>query len=254
MARSPRSVSAHLQLNLSAIHQRGISMDAQWTSFVLTIAALFAGTALAEPPSQSAPVRYSGNDWSSAGPTSAPTITASPNNRYAYPQNNYPQNTAPAASQPQSITGRTQRAIGETANALRDGFDTGVRAAGNSVRSTAQQSIGTAGYPAQASNPFATQPTAPTANSNTRNSAPPPWPAGSGTTAPPATPSWDLSIPATSVDRSVLTNPNTPASSGSWSSIGSTIAAPPLIMPQLPTAASTLTRFDTTPVDSGPAF
>ena len=36
-------------------------MDAQRTSFVLTIAALLAGTALAEPPSQSAPVRYSGN-------------------------------------------------------------------------------------------------------------------------------------------------------------------------------------------------
>src|SRR6476619_286278 len=85
MARWPHSFSAHLQLELSAIHQRGISMDAQRTSFVLTIAVLFAGSALAAPPSESAPVRY-GNDWSSAPPTTAPTITASPNNRYAYPQ------------------------------------------------------------------------------------------------------------------------------------------------------------------------
>src|SRR5215213_3331821 len=97
-------------------------MDAQRNLFVLTFAALFAGTALAEPPSQSAP-RYSGSNWSSTGPTTAPTITATPTNRYAYPQATYPQNTAPAAGQPQSITGRTQNAFNETTTTLRDGFN-----------------------------------------------------------------------------------------------------------------------------------
>src|SRR4051794_25640230 len=107
-------------------------MDAQRSSFALTFAILFAGTALAAPPSESAPVRYSGNDWSSAGTTTAPTITKSPNNRYSYPSATYPQNTTPAATQPQTIGGRTQNAYNETTNALRDGFNNGVRSAGNS--------------------------------------------------------------------------------------------------------------------------
>src|SRR5436190_7659824 len=152
-------------------------MDAQRTSFVLTIAALLAGTALAAPPSESAPVRYSGNDWSSAGTTTAPTITKSSNNRYAYPQATYPQNAAPAATQPPSLTGRAQNAYNETTDALRDGFNNGVRTSGNSINAAAQQTIGTTGYPSQSTNPFTTQPAPPPASSTTRsNQAPPPWP------------------------------------------------------------------------------
>ncbi len=227
-------------------------MDAQRTSFVLTIAALFAGIALAEPPSQSAPVRYGNpagqSDWSSAGPTTVPTISASPSDRYSNPQYTYPQST-----QPQSITGRAQNAFNETANSLRNGIDTGVRAAGDSLRSTAQQTLGTAGYPSQLSNPFSTQPAAPPASSATRSLAPPPWPAGSGTPAPPATPSWDSSTPVTPVDRSVLPNPSAPRSNSAWTSIGSTVAAPPLLVPQMPTTR-TLAPLNITPLDSGPSF
>jgi hypothetical protein len=228
-------------------------MDAPRTSFVLTIAALFAGAALAEPPSQSPP-RYSGSNWSSA-PTTPPTITATPSNRYAYPQATYPQNTAPAASQPQSISGRTQNAFNETTTTLREGFNTGVRAAGNGISSAAQQTFGTSGYPSQSTNPFTTQPAAPPAGATTRsNSAPPPWPTNPGTPAPPPASSWDSSTPVTPVDRSVLANPSPPPSSSGWSSIGSTIAAPPMLLPQMPAPTNSVAPLNTTSFDNGPSF
>jgi len=198
-------------------------MDAQRTSFVLTIAALFAGPALAAPPSESAPVRYPANDWSSAGPTTAPTITASPNSRYGYPQ----------------PTTRTQTTA-------------------NNVNAAAPQSYGTAAYPSQPSNnPFATsQPAAPPANTATRsNLAPPPWPTNtSSTPAPPPTTSWGSSTPVTPVDRSLLTNPSAPQSTGDWSSIGSTIAAPPMLLPQSPSSTNSLAPLNTTSFDNGPSF
>src|SRR5215213_3823515 len=207
-------------------------MDVARTSFVLTISALLAGTALAEPPSQTPPVRYSGNDWSSAGPTSAPTISASPGSRYAYPKATYPQNAASSASQPQSITGRTQNAFNETANSLRDGFNNGVRSAGNSINSATQQTLGTAGYPSQSTNPFATQPAPPPASSTKSGSlAPPPWPTNSGTPAPPPASSWDSRPPITPVDHSMLASPPSSQIGSGWSSIGSTIAAPPMLLP-----------------------
>src|SRR5262245_38765859 len=135
--------------------KEGSKMDVARIPFVFTIAALHAGAALAAGP----------GDWSSAGPTSIPTITASPSDRYSYPQNAQP------------ITTRAQNAVNETATSLRDGLDAGVRAtgqqvqswsnsasqqmqsAGNTLRSGAQQTLGTVGYPSQpqSSNPFATQ-------------------------------------------------------------------------------------------------
>src|SRR5262245_28682807 len=103
-------------------------MDAPRTTLVLTIAALLAGNALAEPPSQSPPVRYSGNSWSSTGPTSTPTISATSRDRYGNPVQTYPQN-----SQPQSITNRAQSAFNETSNSLRNGVEAGVTSATNSI-------------------------------------------------------------------------------------------------------------------------
>src|SRR4051812_10574165 len=225
-------------------------MDAQRTLFVLTIAALLTGAALAAPPSESAPVR---NDWSSTGPTSAATISKSPTDRYGSPQYTYPQ-----ATQPQSITQRVQNGVNDTANSLRNGVDSGVRTVGQQFSTAAtnasQQTFGTAGYPSQNSNPFATQPAAPPANSATRNSTSSPWTTGSSTPALSTAPSWDSSVPITPVDRSVLASPSAPQASGNWSSIGSTIAAPPLLTPQMPTTASSLAPLNTTAFDSGPAL
>jgi hypothetical protein len=203
-------------------------MDAQRTTFVLTIAALFAGTALAEPPSQTAPVRYSGSpagqsNWSNTGPTTAPTITASPNSRYANPQYTYPQSAPPTT--------------------------------GNRSASTAQQTFGTASYPSQSTNPFTTPSAAPPASSSASgNLAPPPWPTNSGTPASPPKSSWDSSAPVTPVERSVMATPATPQSSSGWSSIGSTIAAPPMLVPQLPSPINSPAPVNTTSFDNGPSF
>lgn len=228
-------------------------MDAQRITFVLTIAALFAGTAFAEPPSQGAPVRYTGNNgqssWSNTAPTTAPTITSSPNSRYPYPQSTYPQNTAPTAAQPQSISGRAQSAFNETATSIKDGFNTGVQSASKSISNTAQQTFGTSGYPSQPTNPFATQSAAPAASSSASgNLAPPPWPTNTGTPAAAPKSSWDSAAPITPVDRSLLTNPTTSQSSSGWSSIGSSIAAPPMLTPQMPAPVNT------TSFDNGPSF
>jgi hypothetical protein len=190
-------------------------MDAQRSSFVLTIAALFAGTALAAPPSQST------SDWSSAGITTAPTISASPNSRYANPQG-----------------GRTQNTV-------------------NTVNTAAPQSYGTTAYPAQTTSPFAVQPTAPPTSAATRNNpAPPPWPTTSSSIpAPPPTSNWGASTPATPVDRSLLANPSPPPATSDWSSIGSTIAAPPMLLPQLPSATNSIAPLNTTSsFDSGPSI
>jgi hypothetical protein len=179
-------------------------MDAQRSSLVLTIAALFAGTALAAPPSQST------SDWSSAGITTAPTITASPNNRYGYPQ-----------------AGRTQSTA-------------------NTVNTVPQQ---------PANYPFATQPVAPPATTATRNTpAPPPWPTSTNTPAAPPTSSWGASTPVTPVDRSLLANPAPPTSTSDWSSIGSTIAAPPLLLPQSPSASGSFAPLSTTSSSPSSSF
>jgi hypothetical protein len=232
-------------------------MDVAPTSFVLTIAALFAGTALAAPPSPSGAVQRTANyagqsDWSSAGPVTPPTISASPNNRYAYPQNTAPQQ--------QPITQRVQNGFNETATSVRNGVDASVRAAGQqfspSATTASQQSFGTSVYPSQPSSPFATQLAAPAVNPATRgNLAPPPWPTNSTGLTPPTNPGWsDASLPVTPVDRSVLINPSTPQTGSSWTSIGSNIAAPPMLIPQLPTTASTLAPLNTTPIDNGRSF
>jgi hypothetical protein len=235
--------------------KEGSKMDVARLSFGFIIAALHGGTALAAGP----------GDWSSAGPTSIPTITASPNDRYSYPQSAQP------------ITTRAQNAVNETATSLRDGFNAGVSAtgqqvqswtnagsqqlqsAGNNLRSGAQQTLGTVGYPSQSSNPFATQPQAPAASSASRGGvAPPPWGANSTAPAAPVTsvaPAWaDSSLPVTPVDHSMLATPSSPQPSSNWSSIGSAIAAPPLLTPTMPPSTNPFAPLNTMPADSGPSF
>jgi hypothetical protein len=62
-------------------------------------------------------------------------------------------------------------------------------------------------------------------------------------------------LPVTPVDRSVLINPSTPQSGSSWTSIGSNIAAPPMLLPQMPASSGGLVPLNrTAPLDSGPSF
>ncbi len=223
-------------------------MDVARTLFVPTIAALLAGTALAAPPSSS-PADFAGqSDWSNAGPTTIPTISASPNSRYANPQNAQPvggQQFSPAATstsqQPQSWS---------------NGAPQQSRSAAKSARSATQQTLGAPSYSSPSSNSFATPATAPATGSTALGgSAPPPWPTNSTAPTTTAAPSWSDSLtPAAPVDHSVLTTPTTIQPSNGWSAIGTSIAAPPLLVPQLPASNTSFAPISTTPIDSGPTL
>lgn len=230
-------------------------MDVARTLFAFA-ALWIAGPAFAAPPSAYGTPQRAGsydnqNDWSNVGPTTAPTITASPNDRYGFPQSNYPQ--------PPSITARAQNAVTATATSLRDGFDAGVRSAkdtgqsinqqftdwatgaarqaqptGTSARPAAQ-AYGTTSSPSRVSSPFAPQPAAPTTSLQNGKVAPPPnWPTAPAA-APTASPQNWTGSPATSsnVTTSAPSSNATTPISGGWSSMGSSVAPPPLMTPQL---------------------
>ena len=201
--------SAHLQLELSAIHQRGISMDAQRTSFVLTIAALLTGTALAAPPSESAPVRYT-RIWSKQSarprfrrfPSRRPIVTETRSTRIRRPLSH---NRSRSASRTASTTRRTRSATALIrASAPRD----------NNSRLPPQTPVNKRlarpvihrrpRTPSQHNRPLPPR-ARPHATWRRRRGQPVPAPP-----SPPTTSSWDSSTPVTPVDRSVLTNPPAP--------------------------------------------
>lgn len=111
-----------------------------------------------------------------------------------------------------TISQQTQNAANTAGNALRDGLDAGFRAAEQTVNSAASQmsSSFSGNAPNQATSNNA-------AGSNVRS----PWPTGG--TAAPATQATHTAVGA-------------PASGNGWSSIGTSVAAPPLIVPQSPMA------------------
>src|SRR5262245_55508511 len=221
--------------------------------FALTFALLGATIAHAAPSAASAPqahtVNFAGQaDWSSAGPTTAPTISANRNDRYTYPQ---PPNYG-TTTQPPSIVDRTQNAFSETANTLRDGFNASVLAATG-------QAVGTSPSRSQVSNPFVTAPTTPTTPKPRNGLAPPTsWPTTTTGSSPTLTaPTWNDSAVPAAPERSMFSAspapPSTQDANGSWTSIGSTIAAPPLLVPQIPASQSSFTS-NNNPTSTAPAF
>lgn len=249
-------------------------MDVARIALVLTLATLGSGwnSALAQSsnswPQQRASNVAGQSDWSSAGPTSVPSISANPADRYGYQQST-------TGAQP-SLTQRTQNAVNSTANSLRDGFNAGVHTVSQQFSGNPSQPTNPFGNPSQpttsfgnpqqpatsfgssasygnqsqSSNPFAVQPTTPVPNTNTRGGVAPPsyWPGSSSaasTTATTAAPApgtgaganwFDTSSSAAPQERSMLNNTSTsqpPASQppSGWSTISSTTSAPPLNVP-----------------------
>lgn len=186
---------------------------------------------------------FAGQPGWSPGSTSPPPAAAPSHDRYA---------------QPPSVAGRTRSAISETGNALRDGFEAGVQAAneqiqswnnnagqqlqnsGNHLRSAAEQTLGLGGgvTPAR-TNPFSSPPPASPPSSGLRRTkavAPPPWDDPSGLTAP----SWDDGTSSAGAAAVETTTPGfAPVRTESgWTSIGTTVAAPPMLVPQLTTSTN----------------
>lgn len=115
------------------------------------------------------------------------------------------------------------------------------------IRTASQPAYGTSGNQSGASNSFGQTPSAPTTNSNTRGSSgPPPWPTSSPAST---TQNWS-DTPSTG-------SSSAPSGSG-WSSIGSGIAAPPLLIPQLSTggdsSSNSMSPVVTASGGSGPNF
>jgi hypothetical protein len=259
-------------------------MDVARILFTLSFALLNAINAHAAAPTASAPKAHTANfagqgDWSSAGPPTAPTISANRNDRYAYPQ---PPNYG-TTTQPTSIVDRTQNAFSETANTLRDGFNASVRAAtdnsqgvnqqfqnwsdaasrqlqsaGSSLRSATGQTPGTTPTRSQVSNPFVTAPAAPTTPKARNGLAPPTsWPTTTSSSPTLTAPTWsDSAVPA-APDSGILSASPTPLanqnSNGSWTSIGSSIAAPPMLIPQLAVSQSNFAS-NNNPTSTATAF
>jgi hypothetical protein len=181
---------------------------------------------------------------------------------------------------PPSVLDRTQTAVRETGNTLRDGVEAGIRAAngqldrggeqvldatreageefgqqlqnwasdpggelqatGENVRSATERTLGAVGSRLQATNPFVTTAAPPTTGTRPRGGVvPPPWPASS-TAAAPAWQNEPMVSPAAPVDQATPIGRVATRTANGWTSIGATVAAPPLIVPKL----DTITRRD----------
>ena len=212
----------------------------------------------------------------------SPPAAAGNNQRYPAPSIG-----ATGVAPPPSVLDRAQAAVTETGNTLRDGVEAGIRAAneqlsnsggqvldatrgagqdlgqrlqnwtnepgrqlqstGSNLRSTTERTLGEVGNQLQqVTNPFAPSSSPPAAGLKTQSGiAPPPWPAATATSDQAPSGRAAVSAPATA---------RTQTSSG-WTSIGSTVAAPPLIIPQLATATRSNAAVPTPSTrNAGPAF
>jgi hypothetical protein len=186
---------------------------------LLLVALVFAGQAGWTPERSAAPP-----------PASAPVY-----DRYAQPPSTGISGVAP----PPSVADRFQaqaEAANEQFQSWTDSATRQLQSTGENLRTAAQQALRGDSGPSRASNPFAaTTSQAPAASARTRGgAAPPPW-NSSGTSAP----DWD----ADSED-STFGQPAPPAlqpirTDSGWTSIGSQVAAPPLLIPSLTTKPST---------------
>jgi hypothetical protein len=211
----------------------------------------------------------------------------------------YPAPSLPSGSRvgpPPSVADRTQAAITETGNTIRDGVEEGFRAAseefsrggdeiveatrdagqelgqqlqawtsdparelqatGNDVRNATERTLNNVGsHLQQVTNPFVTNAAPPTTKPAARGGVePPPWDDNS-TTAP----AWaDQSADADFNSMGAPAEPRRIAAAGpAWTSIGNSVAAPPLVVPRMDTIPR---RTDARPfqsaqiVDEGPQF
>jgi hypothetical protein len=227
---------------------------------------------------------WSPDQYNSAPPPASQGATST-YDRYAQ----LPGTTSTGVSPPPSVIDRTQMAVTETSNALRDGVEAGIAAANqqfsnagnqvmdatrnageefsrqlqgfandpvgqmqsatNSVRGATEQALGAAGnQPSQVTNPFATAPTSQRAATGTRsqgNVAPPPWPpTGVQSSVPVAN--------ATNQVQTVAPGMTPVRTESGWTSIGSNVAPPPLIIPR--SAAPPVESAPLRMANGGPSF
>jgi len=184
---------------------------------------------------------------------------ASNYDRYAQPPSDISTSGSGFAAPP-SVVERTRNAVSETGATLRDGFEAGVQAAnqqiqgwsedagrqlqttGNELRTASEQTLrGTTN--SRVSSPFATTPASPPASGAAANNsrqrggvAPPPWANSTASN----TPEWaaDLTAPAPLADPTPPSGVTPLRTENGWTTVGSNVAAPPLLVPQLTTSSA----------------
>jgi hypothetical protein len=206
--------------------------------------------------------------------TAAPTAPAATYDRYTIPQSGPRASVAP----PPGVVDRTRNAFTETATTLSEGLEAGIgaaneqlsrtggeiqgwaddagrqlRTAGDHLRGTVGQTLGVPPS-GSASNPFGSSSSSsspPSTTTKTRgNVAPPPWSGPAATTEPDWT--TDFTQPGTTASRSGTAGVATAPAARGWTSIGTNVAAPPLLVPQLTTTPTSETRVRTASNERGP--
>jgi hypothetical protein len=194
--------------------------------------------------------------WSSE--SSASPAAGSNYDRYGQPTGASGSTVGP----PPSITSRAQQAFNETGTTLRDGVDAGIRAAneqlqnvGNNLKTSAEQTFGRYNDQLQPISPIGTTTSSPTSTTTSRAKngvSPPPW-STSSSTAPNSNSSSAPSSTGQSVDRTFAPGMVPTRTETGWTSIGSGVAAPPLLIPPLPpTPVATQSRLAAG--SNGPTF
>ncbi|MEX0611069.1 MAG: hypothetical protein WD738_07990 [Pirellulales bacterium] len=203
--------------------------------------------------------------WAPERSAAPPPASAPIYDRYAQPP------ATGGVAPPPTVIDRTRTAVTESGATLRDGLEAGIEAAsqqlqgltgsagrqlqttGDNLRAAAEQTLGVGGNSrSQISNPFVTAPPAPAASSRSRGGlAPPPW------AEPPATsaPDWNAESSETgpSLDRTAPRGLQPMQRETGWTSIGSNVAAPRLLVPALTTSART-TSPASAAASSGPSL
>jgi hypothetical protein len=225
---------------------------------ILIVLSATSVTFASQPAAVTHTANFAGQSWS---PDNSTAPAAGSNyDRYGQPISTSGSTIGP----PPSITSRAQQAFNETGTTLRDGVDAGIRTAneqlqnvGNNLKTTAEQTFGRYNDQLQPISPIGTTTSSPASTTTSRPKngvSPPPWSTSSSSTAPSF--SIAASPPPTtsrSVDQTFSPGMAPTRTDTGWTSIGSGVAAPPLLIPQLPPATVTASpRMAAT--NNGPTF
>jgi hypothetical protein len=125
-----------------------------------------------------------------------------------------------------------------------------LQSAGTNLKNAAEQTLGVNQRSSQATNPFvASTPPAATATKAKNGVAPPPWANAPSTSAATTTasPSWPAvaAAPSQTTDYTASAGMAPARTDSGWTSIGTSVAAPPLLIPQFGASSATTTRTST---------
>ncbi|HEY2250124.1 MAG TPA: hypothetical protein VGH74_03645, partial [Planctomycetaceae bacterium] len=147
---------------------------------------------------------------------------------------NYDRYGQPITSAPATISQRTQNGISQTGNAMRDGVEAGIQQANDQISRGASQAWDSTrnavtGQQSSTAPAFGSTPSTTTS----------PWPATPSAAS--SAPGWPSN--STAGRGAAATSSNVTPVDGGWTSIGTSVPSPPLLVPQSPMQSPTTTNF-----------